>query len=322
MIKTRSFFFWLAICGFTVLFFSFNDGPALAQYPNRPITLIVPQTPGGQLDANARILANLAQKAAGQPIVIENKHGASHTIGTASLANSKPDGYTLGFIPFVALVVTPYKIKVSYSYKDFTPVVLANYTQGGLCVRADAPYNTFKEFIDYAKNHPGLVFGHPGVGGTAQMTATYMFKSEGVKVRDMPFEGSAAACTALLGGHIAAVSSMGGHMPFVRDGKFKLLVAYQSERLQQFPNVPTLGELGFDKIPPATPQGFFAPKGIPEAVRQKAEKFFGDAVRSKTYEEFSEKNFAKTTSLSGADAEKLVEEQYLGWGRILKELGI
>lgn len=295
---------------------------AQAPYPNKPIKVLVGMAPGGIVDVNARFLSSIAEKSLRQPIIIENKPGASGAAAIGELIRAKPDGYTIGFIQYTSLTLSPHIMKVNYSFRDLTPIIGACTGSQGLCVRADFPVNTYKEFVEYVKKHPGLVYGHSGKGGTSYITMLYLIKKEGLEMRDLPFPGGPASIAALLGGHIDFLSGAGSHWPFVRDGKFKLLLSYSQERMEAFPNVPSLGEIGAIAFPGSSPIGCFAPKGIPGNVRKTLEKAFTEAVKFKGYREFLEKEYWSLAYYSGADAEKLLQYHYTKMGAIIKDLGV
>ena len=261
-------------------------------FPSRPVTLIVPWPPGGASDLHLRILAEGASKHLGQPIAIENRPGASGTLGAALLASSaKPDGYTIAQLP-VTVFRLPYMQKVSFDpTKDFTYIIhLTGYTFG-TAVKADSPWKSWKEFLAYAKDNPGKIrYGTPGAGTTLHITMEQIAKQHGIKWTQVPFKGEAESTAALLGGHIDAVAGGTGIGPLVDAGQMRMLVVWTPERSARFPDTPTLLEEG-DKIVSTSPYGIGGPKGMdPKVV-----KILHDAFR-KSMEEPAHKKILEQLS--------------------------
>jgi tripartite-type tricarboxylate transporter receptor subunit TctC len=242
-------------------------GTALAQsFPSRPITLVVPVPAGSSSEAALRALAAAAERDLGQPIIFENKPGASATLGTADMAaNAKPDGYTLSVI-YPTLFRLPFLRKTSFDpTEDFTYIISVAKTPIGLVVRADAPWRTFQEFLADAKANPGkITYGTAGVGSTGHVVMELLAKRLGVSWLHVPFKGVDDA-SALLGGHIQAVADPAAWAPQVNAGQLRLLVTFGAERTKMWPNVPTLKDAGFD-VEADLHYGLAGPKGMDPAV--------------------------------------------------------
>ena len=210
-------------------------------FPTKPVTLIVPWPAGGSSDLVIRALAEATQKHLGQPIVIENKPGASGTLGPAQMAaTAKPDGYTIAQMP-ITVFRLPYMTKTTFDpTKDFTYVAgLTGYTFG-VVVKAKSPWKTFKDLIEHAKANPGKVkYGTPGTGTSLHIGMEQIAKQSGVKWTQVPFKGAAETNAALLGGHVDAVADSTGWGALVNSGDFRLLVTWGAERTKNWPNVPT-----------------------------------------------------------------------------------
>ena len=211
----------------------FLSGIAQAQeFPSRPVTLIVPFPAGGTTDVAMRALALATEKHLGRPILIENRAGASGTLGPANMAaNARPDGYTVAQLP-IGIFRFPYMQKTTFDpVTDFTYIIhLTGYTFG-VVVRADAPWKTFQEVIDYAKANPGKVnYGTPGAGTALHITMEQIAKQRGIKWTQVPFKGGADNMNALLGGHIDLNVNSTGWAELVNAGKFRLLVTWGAER--------------------------------------------------------------------------------------------
>jgi tripartite-type tricarboxylate transporter receptor subunit TctC len=217
-------------------------------YPNRPVTLIVPWGAGGGTDATLRALATATEKYLGQSIIVENRPGASGTLGPSQMAGSgKPDGYMLSQIP-AAVFRMPHMTKTSYDpTKDFTYIIGVCSYIFGIVVRSDAPWKTFPELLAYAKANPGkFSFGNAGAGTGPQVTMDLIGRQQGIRWTGVPFRGLAESTTSLLGGHIDAVADSWAQL--VDEGKFRLLVTWGESRTKKWPEVPTLRELGINIV--------------------------------------------------------------------------
>ena len=239
--------------------------PALAQpaWPARPIRMYVPWAPGGTTDVQMRALCEAASRRIGQTVVPENKSGAGGILGAQAMLTDRPDGYTLGQMP-VSVFRTPLMSSrpMFDPVADFTYIVHLTGYLFGVVVRADAPWNTFAEFLDHARRNPGKVnYGTPGVGTSLHITMERIAAEKSLDWTHIPFRGVAENMAALLGGQIDATADSSGWSQLVQDGKLKLLVTWGEARAKRFPEVPTLREVGID-IVSASPYGIAGPKGM------------------------------------------------------------
>lgn len=251
------------------------------EFPTRPITLIVPWPVGGATDVQMRALAEITARRLGRPIVIENKPGAGGSIGPSNMAAmAKPDGYTLSQIA-LSVFRQPYLAKTSYDpAKDFTYIIGISAYTFGVVVRSDSPWKSWQEFIAYAKSHPGeITYSTLGVGSTLHMGMERIQELTGTKMWHIPTRGTAENNNALLGGHVMAVADGAGWAPLVNSGQFRLLVTWGEARTKQWPNVPTLKELGID-IVESTPYGLAGPRDMD----RKIVKVLHDAFRAALYD--------------------------------------
>jgi tripartite-type tricarboxylate transporter receptor subunit TctC len=298
--------------------------PAHAQsFPTKPVTLIVPWPAGGSTDLAMRAFADAAQKHLGQQIVIENKAGASGTLGPAQMAaTSKPDGYTLSQIP-ITVFRLPYMTKTTFDpTKDFTYVAgLTGYTFG-VVVQSKSPWKTFKELIDYAKANPGKIkYGTPGTGTSLHIGMEQIAKQTNVKWTQVPFKGAAETNAALLGGHVDAVADSTGWRALVDSGDFRLLVTWGGQRTKNWPQVPTLTELGI-KLVANSPYGVAGPKGIDPKVVKVLHDAFAKAVQEPVYLESLKKFDQELAYLNTADYEKHAVEQIADAKKLIEDLGL
>jgi tripartite-type tricarboxylate transporter receptor subunit TctC len=298
--------------------------PAHAQtYPAKPVTLIVPWPAGGSSDLALRALADAAQKHLGQQIVIENKPGASGTLGPAQMAaTAKPDGYTISQIP-ITVFRLPFITKTTFDpTKDFTYIAgLTGYTFG-VVVNSKSPWKTFQELIDYAKANPGKVkYGTPGSGTSLHIGMEQIAKQVGVKWTQVPFKGAAETNAALLGGHVDAVADSTGWGALVNSGDFRLLVVWGAERTKNWPQVPTLTELGI-KLVANSPYGLAGPKGMDPKVVAVLHEAFAKAVKEPVYAEALKKFDQELAYLNTADYEKHAAQQIEEAKKLVEELGL
>ncbi|MGE0724919.1 MAG: tripartite tricarboxylate transporter substrate binding protein [Alphaproteobacteria bacterium] len=284
--------------------------PAVADtFPSKPVTLIVPWPAGGSTDLTMRALADASTKHLGQPIVIENKAGASGTAGPAVMAASaKPDGYTVAQIP-ITVFRLPHIVKTSFDpTKDFTYILNVTGYTFGVVVKADAPWKSFKEMMDYAKANPGKVtYGTPGAGTTLHITMEQIAQSQGIKLTHVPFKGGAETNAAVLGGHVNAVADSTGWGGLVDAGELRLLVTWGMNRTKRWPNVPTLKEQGFD-IVSNSPFGIAGPKGMDPKVVKVLHDAFKKGMEEPSYIEAMRKFEMEAFYLSTPDYDKYARD--------------
>lgn len=249
-----------------------------ADYPSRPIRVIVPVGAGAGIDTAARITAEAAEKHLGQRIIIENKPGAGQRIGAALVAKSPPDGYTLLFTtPTPIAVAEHFPQKLDYDpARDFAPVAIAVYQPVLLIVRPTLGVATVQEFIAYAKRHPGTIsFGVQGLGGEMHLSLELMKKLAGVEITPVPYNAAAQAIVDLLADRLDAmflvIPPIKGH---VDNGRLRALATLNARRVGHFPNVPTMGEVGLPEMTSAIWFGYLAPARTPQGVIDKLASAF------------------------------------------------
>ena len=236
-------------------------------FPARPITLIVPWPAGGSTDRHHRALAEIVSKNLGQQVVIQNVPGGGGTTGPGNMAlNARPDGYTLSQYP-MGMTRLPHMQKVPWHpINDFSFIIgITGYTFG-FVVRADAPWKTFKDYIEAARKEPGKInFGSTGTGTSPHLLIEEVSDVAKVQLNHIPFKGNADQMQALLGGHVMAASDATGWDKFVDGGQMRLLVTFGDERTKRWPGVPTAKELGYNVVA-NSPYGLVGPKGMDPAV--------------------------------------------------------
>ncbi|MDF2821062.1 MAG: transporter substrate-binding protein [Clostridiales bacterium] len=271
-------------------------------FPNKTINMIVPFSAGGGTDIVTRAVADAAKDYFPESLVIVNKTGAGGALGMGEGANAKPDGYTLTTIT-VELTILPPQNLASFTSKDFRPIMQINAEPASITVRADAPWNTVEEFLTYVKENEGKVkAGNSGVGAIYHLAAAYVEDEAGVKFNHVPYEGAAPAIAALLGGHIDVVMVSPAEVASqVEAGELKILAVADNERLETFPDVPTLKESGYDVVIGVW-RGLAVPADTPDDVVNVLREGFSKAVAEDKFVTFMEN--------SGLSLAVLDEEEY------------
>jgi len=305
------------------LFLSLGVSAWTAEFPTKPISLIIPYPPGGSADLTCRGLANAAKKHLGQPIICENKAGGGGTVGPSLVVTRPPDGYTLGLIT-ASPTIAYHMGKLNFNpVEDLTPIVRYGVYLYGLVVRSDSPWQTVQEFIQYSRQNPQKVsFGSPGVGTPPHLAMEELaVLAGGIQWVHVPYKGVAESNTALLGGHVDAVSDSSGWAPLVDAGKFRLLVTFGEKRSTRYPQVPILKEVGYDMLATG-PIALIGPKGISKPVVQKLEEGFRKAMDDADFQAVMKKFDFTPAYLGSEDYEKLVREDSEKIQKLVKKLGL
>jgi tripartite-type tricarboxylate transporter receptor subunit TctC len=273
------------------------------------------------VDNSTRLLASAAEKFLGQPFVVTNNSGGAGSVGFGIVAKEKPDGYHLIGSQFGPLIWNAQFRTVTYKLEDFIPILQHSLAPIGLVVRADSPWKTLKEFVEYAKQNPGKVtYTAIGTGSPQHLAMEYIAKQEGIQWILVPYPGGDPNYP-LLGGHVTACSSGPALTAFVKAGSLRLLAAYGERRMKVFPEVPTLRELGYDFIETL---GFsiLAPKGTPPSIVRKLEDAFRKGMDNSEFIRYVEKVGMEVSYRNSEDTKKFLEEAYVRAGKMVKELKI
>jgi tripartite-type tricarboxylate transporter receptor subunit TctC len=312
--------------GFMMVFslvLAFGPPARAAEFPTRPINLIIPWPAGGAGDIVGRTLAEVAKKELGQPIIVDNKPGAGGNVGTTLILTKPADGYTLGDTSTNAQIVSYYTGLLNYHpLHDCTHIMRAAGMLYGLVVRADSPWKTFKEFIEYSKANPQKVsFGSPGLTTAPRLAMEELASMAGnVQWIHVPLKGEAETNASLLGGHVDAIANS-GWAPLVDAGKLRVLALFGPRRVSRFPQVPTVKELGYDVVWEA-PVGFFGPKGLPKPIVKKLNDALRKGIDDPTFQSAMKRLEMAVTYLDSEETEKAVRREAERIEGLVKRLGL
>ena len=299
---------------------------AQADYPNKPLRLIVPFPPGGSTDIIGRIVAQRLGEKLGQQIVVDNRGGAGGTIGTEAAAKAAPDGYTLAVGTTSTHAVAPGAYaKLGYDpVKNFAPVSLVAVTPYLLVVNAQVPARSLKEFVSLAKSQPGkLNYASAGAGSTTHLAMEMLKDAAAINVVHIPYKGNGPAEVAVLAGEVQAIfGSMPALLQQVKADKLRPLAVGTARRSPAVPEVPTVAELGYPGFEAALWLGIVAPAGTPAAAVDRLSRELGGIVATPAFREAMDKNGAEPISNTPAQFATLIREEADRYGKVVKTLGI
>ena len=300
-------------------------GRAAANFPSRPLRIIVPFPPGGGSDIVSRVVAQRLAESLGQPVVVENRPGASGNIGHALAAKAAPDGYTilLGSSNFVAnpglLKNNPYD-----ALKDFAAVTYAAGSPNVIIVHPTFQAQSFKEFLAITKANPGKFnFASPGTGTTSHLAAALLKIEGGVDMIHVPYAGAPLAALAVLGNHVPiGFIALPPVQPHIKTGALRALAITSPQRFSAAPELPTIAESGFPGFESDTPQMFLVPAGTPQAV---ITRLNAEIVRILRLPEAKERLVGlgfETVASSPAETARRIQSDVVKWTRVVKAAGI
>jgi tripartite-type tricarboxylate transporter receptor subunit TctC len=260
---------------------------AAAEYPDKPIRLIVPQAAGSATDTVARILGAELGKELGQQIVIDDRPGGALTVGLDLTAKAPPDGYTIGMGPIGALAITRHMVaKLPYDIeRDFQPIALVTRGHLLLAVSPTVPFKTVLELVDYAKKNPGKLLNASSSNGSPGHVGGELFKyMTGTEIVHVPYKGGAAAINDLIAGRVQLMfESLNSIAPFAKSGTVRALAVSGARRSPGFPELPTVAEAGVPGYEAGTWSGVVGPAHIPRPILDKLNAAINRAIQSKTF---------------------------------------
>ncbi|MGH1539061.1 MAG: tripartite tricarboxylate transporter substrate binding protein [Arenicella sp.] len=293
------------------------------EWPAKTIKLTVGYGAGGTTDSTARVLASILEESLGKKVTVLNKPGGGGSVAAALAKNAKPDGYNVFTFTTGAAVLTPHMQDLPYDpLSDFTFIAQFAQWNLGIVVPKDAPYNSLKELITFAKANPGKVnYAIAGTGTPQHLVMERLAKVEGLDWKAVPFKGGAASVTALLGGHVTAMAGATEWLPQVLSGDFKLLAVITEKPMAQFPDVPTLLELGYDISAPSI-LGIAGPKGIPEDVVNKLSSAIENATKEEQMISIIEKLAMQINYRNSEQFKTHTNETFRVQGEIIQSAGL
>jgi len=297
---------------------------AQEQYPARPVSVIVPMSPGGGTDMVGRAFCEALKRQLNQSFVVENVPGAGSAIGTTKLHGSKADGYTLGVIGGF-LVSTSLLGAAKFPATDLTHIARLSQETFVLSVLADSPWKTLSDFVEASRKDPGKVtLGTAGSGALTHLAAEALNQKTGAKFNIIHFAGGAKEITAVLGGHVSGgIFSQIEVLPHSGPaGKLRTVAVFSDRRTEKLPEVPTLKELGITGVPPGAWQGLAAPKAIPEPVKKTLVEAAAKASQDPGWQDFLSKSGLTSTFLAGPEHDTFIQQEIEMIGALLKAIGL
>ena len=319
------FFRVLWFLSVSFVFPALSASEAHAQYPAKPVTIVVPFTPGTGADVIARLLQPRLAERLKAPVVVENKVGASGAIGTELVAKAPPDGYTLLFTATSHGTLPAMKRALPYdAVRSFAPIALAATSAMSLVVGPQVPAATMAEFVALAKKSPGtFYYSSPGTGSIQNLAMELVKLESGIDIVHVPYKGSAGAASDLVGGHVqATVAALQTMAPFVTTGRLRMLAVLSAERSPAFPDVPTMKELGHPALVVDTWYGIYAPAGTPREIVARLNAEVNALLREPDIRDaFSKQGMTPVVDRPERLAE-LVDQEIARWNRVVATAGI
>lgn len=321
----RTGFKWQRIC-VAILGFLTACSVLAQAYPNKPIRLVVPFPPGGAVDFYARVVQPGLAEALGQPVVIDNKSGASGMLGAGMVAQAAPDGYTLllGNIASLAINVGIYDKMLYDPRKDFTHIVRTVDVNYVLVVHPSLPVKNVAELVQYAKANPGkLSYGSAGSGSLPHL-GTELFKAQaGIDMVHVPYKGGGPMVTDVLGGQIQVVlGDQANLMPHVQTGKLRALAVATTKRSANAPNIPTIAESGFPGFDATAWQGLTGPPGMNADVVKKINEAFNKVMSTPAVNDKLMAGGLEPIGGTPQQFARFIDSEITKWTKIAKQVGV
>ena len=296
-----------------------------ADYPNRPVRVIVAVAAGGGIDTATRVLTEHVRQRLGHPFVVENRGGAAGNVGADIVFHSKPDGYTLLGSSLSPITINHLLYKnVNFDPAAFEPVALMSRIPNVLVVRQDFPARTAKELLDYLKANPGKVsYASPGAGTAAFLTTELFMQITGTKMLHVPYKGTAPSLNDLLAGHVdVTIAQVGAVHPLHKAGKMRILATATDRRLEFMNDVPTFSEVGVPGAESETWNAISAPPKTSAAIIAKLNSAFNDALSAPEVKARYRDMYFQAGGGNPAEVRKFVTEDAVRWAKVIRATGL
>jgi tripartite-type tricarboxylate transporter receptor subunit TctC len=301
---------------------AFSASVQAQAWPAKPVSVVVPFPPGGSTDTVARAISPRLTEKLGQSFIVDNKAGATGTIGSTFVKRAAPDGYTFLVTSLGPLVIAPHLIKgMQYdALKDFDPITVAVQAPNVLVVPTSSSYKTVGALVAYQKLNPGrMSFASSGNGSSDHLTAELFWQQTGTSGTHVPYKGGAPAITDLLGGQVnASFQNINAVMPHIKSGKLRALAITSAKRSALLPDVPTLAEAGVKNVEVYSWQAVVAPKGLPDDVRSKVHAAIVAALNDPTVrEQFVSVGF-EVVANTPAQFAAFQQQEFARWKKVIE----
>jgi len=297
---------------------------ANAQYPNKPVKIIVPLAAAGTGDTLARAVADAMAKELGQPVIVENKPGAGGLVGTEMVAASAPDGYTLLAVSPSHVINPALHAKKTYDpLKDFETITVMANTHQVIVAHPSTPASTLKELIDYAKKNPGkLTYGSAGLGSATHLNMELFKSMAGIDILHVPYKGSTQARQDVLAGQVnLAMDGLLPVQPLIKDGRLRALAITSSRRAQSNPEIPTIAEAGVPGYASDTWYGLLVPAKTPKEIVATLQQAAVKGLHSAQVRERFAKLGAEAVGNTPEEFARLLAQEQKTWTKVVKDSG-
>src|SRR3954454_3125329 len=308
--------FWSALALLLAL-----TAPAAAEYPDKPVRLIIPFPPGGSNDVVGRLVANQLSEKLGHKVFVDNRGGAGGVLGTEAAATAAPDGYTLLIIS-IAHAVNPALYKLNYDpIKSFAPISILATGPNVLAVNPQLPVKNVAELLKLAKEKPGeLDYASAGVGRFQDLGGELFKLVAGVNLQHVPYKGGGPAMSDVIAGHVKIMfSSLVQTTPFIQSGQLRALGTGGTTRNPVLPDVPTIAEAGVAGYEANNWWGVMAPAGTPQQIIDRLYKDIQEVLRSPELKAAFDREGAAAVTMTSAEFTRYIENEIVKWGRVVKE---
>lgn len=288
-------------------------------FPNKPIKIIVGFAAGGPSDVIARLLAPEMQNALGQPVIVENRPGASGVIASNQVAVAAADGYTLYLAPNTHLINHVMNPSVRFHpVKDFTPISLLTTTPNMLIVNVTTPFKTVADFVSEAKSKPGQIsYATSGIGTNVHFAGEQLAYEANIRLNHVPFKGGNQSIEAVAAGHVpTSISALSSSLPWINAGKVRVVAVMSKRRSTLLPDVPTFAEAGYDGIISETWLGLIGPKGIPRSVTKRLSEAISEILANPKFRAKVLNTGSEVVDISLEEFGARMETEYEGYRRV------